>query len=81
MTEKKHDREKRVDNIDALVAKNIKEFRLKKRSTIKEVSEYLKLSHNQYNKYETAKNRVSASVLFRLSKYFKVPISRFFKTD
>lgn len=70
---------KRVDNIDMLVAQNIKKIRLEKGHTIASTSEFLGISPQQHSKYEQGINRVSASVLFRLSKYLKTELNVFFK--
>jgi transcriptional regulator with XRE-family HTH domain len=70
------------DDLDKVVAKRLKSQRTFTGVTLKQLSEGLGVSVSQIQKYENGQNRISASMLFRISKILKVPMEYFFgETD
>lgn len=70
---------RRGDNIDKLIAFYIKEKRLKNNKTQKEISFVLDVAIQQIAKYENGINKICASKLYKLAKYYNVPLEYFFK--
>ncbi len=67
--------------IDAIVGKHIKEYRMKKNESQKSLAAKLNMTFQQIQKYESGKNRVSASVLYEIAKVLNTPITYFFHTS
>ena len=53
------------------IGQKIKEFREEKGLTQREIAEKLGISFQQFQKYETGKNRISMDKFFILEKYLK----------
>lgn len=68
----------KVTPVDAYIAKKLKQFRLAAGMTQDQLGELTGLSFQQIQKYEKAKNRISASKLFEFSQLLNKPISAFF---
>jgi transcriptional regulator with XRE-family HTH domain len=66
------------DEIDKVIARNLKHYRKQQGISQSELAKVLDVSFQQIQKYESAKNRVSASALYFLSKSLGVPICCFF---
>ena len=64
--------------VDIHVGKRIRQRRLLINATQQQVSDQVGVKFQQMQKYETGKNRVSASRLWQISKVLDVPISFFF---
>jgi len=64
--------------IDIHVGKKIRELRNLAGVSQSALAEALNVSFQQIQKYETGANRVSASKLFEVAEYFKLPIGVFF---
>ncbi len=57
---------------------NVRRLRVESGITLAEMAEALGISHQQLQKYETGANRVSAGMLYELSRYFVMPIDALF---
>ena len=68
---------RRVSNLDKIIGANIRKIRQSKLVSQMALSEELDISFQQLQKYEKGVNRVSASKLFLISEYLKVPVSDF----
>lgn len=64
--------------VDIHVGKRIRQRRLLLKTTQQELSDQVGVKFQQMQKYETAKNRVSASRLWSIAKVLNVPVSFFF---
>jgi transcriptional regulator with XRE-family HTH domain len=64
--------------VDIHVGKRIKEIRILRGRSQSEVARELDISFQQIQKYESGKNRISASRLFELSQLFRVSTTYFF---
>lgn len=84
MTKKLHSikmskkRQEKTHPIDVLVGKKIREFRVRHDKSQKALGDEIGLTFQQIQKYESGKNRVSASILFEISKVLKTPVGHFF---
>ncbi len=67
-----------ADPIDVLVGRKIREFRVKIDKSQKGLGDMIGLTFQQIQKYESGKNRVSASILFKIAKALKTPVAAFF---
>lgn len=54
--------------------KRIKELRLSKRLTQKDISKKLEISQSLYSLYENSKREISIEILFKLSKIYNTSI-------
>ena len=72
-------REDGPDPIDLFVGSRVRERRLQGGLSQLALAERLGVSFQQVQKYETARNRISASTLFRLSHVLCVPPGYFFQ--
>lgn len=61
-----------------LIASQLKKFRVSKGLSQQAIGDVLHVSNQQYSKFETAANRISASQLLMIASAFEVPIERFF---
>ena len=64
--------------VDVHVGKRIRERRVSLGMSQTDLGEYLGLTFQQIQKYEKGANRISASKLWALSNFLKVPIGWFF---
>ncbi len=62
-----------------LLAEAIKSLRKASNVGFHELAKHLEISTQQLSKYENGKNRVSAVMLWKISKYIRVNIGVFFK--
>ena len=67
------------DPVDVHVGKRVRERRVSLSMSQTDLGEYLRLSFQQIQKYERGVNRISASKLWALSHFFKVPVEWFFE--
>jgi CheY-like chemotaxis protein len=68
-----------VNPIDLHVGKKVRERRQKLGWTLVELAERLNVSHQQIQKYEQGTTRISASILYQLSKIFSTNQNYFFE--
>ena len=64
--------------VDQYVGMRVRQLRLERKLTQKQLGDQLGRTFQQVQKYENGTNRISASVLFRISVIFEVPILYFF---
>ncbi len=67
------------DPVDVHVGKRVRERRVSLGMSQTDLGEYLRLTFQQIQKYEKGTNRISASKLWALSHFFKVPVEWFFE--
>jgi len=67
-----------IDDIDKYVAKKLKYYRTKFDWPLKKLADDLDVSLQQMHRYEQGANKISAGLLYRLSKIFQIEISCFF---
>ena len=65
--------------IDKQVANNVKQMRLKGGISQKILGEVVKVSVQQIKKYENGVNRISASTLLLMARFFKAPLEDFYQ--
>lgn len=77
---KKRGREKKdgLNEVDVFVGQRLRELRMLAGLSQSDVAAALGLTFQQLQKYERGFNRVSASRLYKLALYFRVPVSVFF---
>ncbi len=78
---KKRGREKKegLNEVDVFVGQRLRELRMLAGLSQSDVAAALELTFQQLQKYERGFNRVSASRLFKLALFFRVPVSVFFE--
>ena len=67
------------DPVDVHVGRRIRERRVSLGMSQVKLGEYFRLTFQQIQKYERGANRISASKLWALSHFFKVPVEWFFE--
>ena len=77
---KKRGREKKegLNEVDVFVGQRLRELRMLAGLSQSDVASALALTFQQLQKYERGFNRVSASRLYKLAQFFRVPVSVFF---
>jgi transcriptional regulator with XRE-family HTH domain len=80
-TIQKQDSAKMVTLIDLHIGKKIISLRKLKKMSRALVAEKVGITHQQLQKYENGLNRISASRLYDLAKFFGVSILVFFPED
>jgi transcriptional regulator with XRE-family HTH domain len=68
----------RITPVDAHLAKKLREFRLISGMTQEKLGELTGVTFQQIQKYEKAKNRISASKLFEFAQILEQPVQNFF---
>lgn len=78
---KKRGREKKegLNEVDVFVGQRLRELRMLAGLSQSDVAAALGLTFQQLQKYERGFNRVSASRLFKLAQFFRVPVAVFFE--
>ncbi|MCW2246759.1 transcriptional regulator with XRE-family HTH domain [Azospirillum fermentarium] len=78
---KKRGREKKegLNEVDVFVGQRLRELRMLAGLSQSDVAAGLGLTFQQLQKYERGFNRVSASRLYKLAQFFRVPVSVFFE--
>jgi transcriptional regulator with XRE-family HTH domain len=71
----------KLKDTDRIIGKNIKTLRKERKFTLKNVASKLNITLQQLQKYEYAKNRMSASTLYEISKILGHPLRRFFLNE
>ena len=66
-------------SVDILVGRRLRELRQSKRLTLIELAEGTGVSWQQLQKYESGLNRISAGVLWNLSRKLGTPVHTFFE--
>lgn len=81
MAVKKRGREKKegLNEVDVFVGQRLRELRMLAGLSQSDVAAGLGLTFQQLQKYERGFNRVSASRLYKLAQFFRVPVSVFFE--
>lgn len=67
------------DPVDVYVGKRLAQLRIKSKVSQEKIAKHLGITFQQFQKYENAKNRISAGRLYRVSLFFGVSISYFFE--
>jgi transcriptional regulator with XRE-family HTH domain len=67
----------KTDGIDINIGINLREIRKSNKLTQTEVANYINVTPQQIAKYETGKNRISASTLYRLACYYNKNMNDF----
>lgn len=66
------------DEIDTHIGKNIRKFRQHANLSQRHLSDELKMTYQQVQKYETGRSRIAAVNLYKLSRLFGVTMDCFF---
>lgn len=67
-----------IDDVDRYVAKKLKYYRTKFDWPLKKLADDLNVSLQQMHRYEQGTNKISAGLLYKLSKIFQIDISCFY---
>lgn len=67
-----------VEKIDMILGQNIKMIRKEKHMSQKKLSEFLGVSYQQLQKYETGQNRIPSSKIKMIADYFNLDINSLF---
>ncbi|MBB3571810.1 helix-turn-helix transcriptional regulator [Rhizobium sp. BK491] len=71
--------EAKVQPIDIHIGQQLRILRMQMRLSQGDLGRGIGLSYQQIQKYEWARNRVSASMLYEMARFFGVPMARFFE--
>ena len=71
--------ERRGDDVDMLVARNIRILRQDRKMSQTELGRKIDVTFQQVQKYENGTNRVGSGRLFRIASILAVPITAFFE--
>ena len=73
------DRREDSSRIDALIGARVRVLREQRKMSQTALGDYIGVTFQQVQKYERGKNRISASVLFKIARAFEVHPADFFK--
>ena len=65
--------------MDLMIGRKLRQLRLERALSQRTLAEAVGISFQQLQKYESGKNRVSASMLFGLARRLAVPFDAFFE--
>lgn len=68
-----------ANHVDIHIGERLKAIRKKKNLSQSAIANAIDVTFQQVQKYEKGKNRISASKLYALAKFLKVPMTYFFK--
>ncbi|MCB2082368.1 MAG: helix-turn-helix transcriptional regulator, partial [Rickettsiales bacterium] len=66
---------------NTLIGKRVRRFRQMTGYSLQEVANGIGVSYQQLQKYETGRNRISASMLFEVAQLLNIPVIQFFLAD
>ena len=66
-----------ADDLDIQIGRNLRTLRKMAGYSQSEMAEHLCVTYQQFQKYETGANRISAGSLWRISQKLKVPMEMF----
>ena len=69
----------RNDKLEVLIGRNLRRARERRKLSQTKLGDAFGITFQQIQKYESGKNRISASLLFRAARVLNVPISHFFQ--
>lgn len=69
----------RPNKYDIMVSKKVREFRVVRALSQEKLGEFIGVSIQQIQKYESGKNRISAGKLYEMAQIFKIPVTAFFE--
>ena len=69
---------RQAGDIDKVIAGNLKAARMRRAYSQQDMARALDISYQQFQKYETGQNRISAASLYRVACWFDMPMERFF---
>jgi DNA-binding transcriptional regulator YiaG len=72
---------KKTSKIDKYIGKQIRAKRLTLNLSQEDLANQLNLSHQQIQKYECARNRITAATLYKLATFFNSDIQEFFPNE
>ncbi len=67
------------EQINALIAKNLRKLRLERGYSLQQLGDVLNCSNQQYSLFELNKNRIYASQLSLIAHFYGVELSSFFQ--
>ena len=67
-----------IDEVDHSIGERLKAARLRRQMTLAALADELGLTYQQIHKYESGRNRISASTLFKAAETLGVELSFFF---
>ncbi len=70
---------RQVNDIDLHIARRIRAARIRLGITQTELGDKLELTFQQVQKYETGRNRITASRLYMVAQAFELPLLHFFE--
>lgn len=70
---------KKLSPLDFYISKKLKQFRQEIGMSLEELAERSGLSYQQIQKYESAKNKISASKLFEFAQILQKPVNDFYE--
>jgi len=69
----------RNDKLEVLIGRNLRRARERRKLSQTKLGDAFGITFQQIQKYESGKNRISASLLFRAARVLNVPLSHFFQ--
>lgn len=66
-------------SVDFVIAENLILYRKQRAISQEQMAKFLGITFQQVQKYERGHNRISASRLYQIAEYLKIPIADFFK--
>jgi transcriptional regulator with XRE-family HTH domain len=66
-----------LKNIDVAIGSKIYDLRISSGTSLKTLGEFLKVTHQQVQKYEKGVNRISQGRLMQIAKFFEVDLKYF----
>lgn len=67
-----------IDEVDRSIGERLKAARLRRQKTLSALADELGLTYQQVHKYESGRNRISASTLFKAAETLGIELSFFF---
>lgn len=71
----------RITDLDLIIGRRVREIRLERGIDSKTLCKHLGITGQQLSKYEKALNRVSATSLYKISQFLRVPLLSFYDQD
>ena len=69
---------KEIEKAGQLLARRLEELRAQRQLSRPKVAQQLGVTASQYRKYEIGQDRITATRLYRLARFYQLPLDSFF---
>jgi len=74
-------KEQQEEDVNNIISENLLRLRNEKNYSQKQIAKVLSIKQPSYNRMETGETKLDADKLYRLARFYRVSVTRFFKNQ